>query len=89
MKATKITYQRCFNLGDYENEVIGVEVEIEEGEKFKDVLDNARKCVEKMSKKQMNEEVTSIHYECDESTIQIYEEQESESNAYKEIEKYL
>ena len=23
MKATKIIYQRCFNLGDYENEVIG------------------------------------------------------------------
>lgn len=76
MKATKVIYQRRFNLGDYEGEVIGVEVEIEEGEKFKDVLDNARKCVEKMSKKQVYKEVTPLQYECAKSTIQRYEEQE-------------
>lgn len=79
MKATKITYQRCFNLGDYENEVIGVEVEIEEGEKFKDALDNARKCVEKMSKKPVHKEVTPLQYENAKSTIQRYEEQESDN----------
>lgn len=77
MKATRVIYQRCFNLGDYENEVIGVEVEIEEGERFKDVLDNARKCVEKMSKKQGHKDVTPLQYENAKSTIQRYEEQES------------
>ena len=79
MKATKITYQRCFNLGNYENEVIGVEVEIEEGERFKDVFENAKKCVEKMSKKQIHKDVTPLQYESAKSTIQRYEEQESDN----------
>ncbi|MDD3404939.1 MAG: hypothetical protein PHH23_01550 [Paludibacteraceae bacterium] len=47
MKAKKVTYQRCFNLGNYQNEVIGIELEVEDGDKAQDVLDNARKFVEK------------------------------------------
>ena len=42
MKATKIYYQKCFNLGNYENEVIGIELEIEQGEKASGVLEKAR-----------------------------------------------
>ena len=42
MKATKIYYQKCFNLGNYENEVIGIELEIEQGEKSSEVLEKAR-----------------------------------------------
>ena len=42
MKATKIYYQKCFNLGNYQNEVIGVELEIEAGEKAIDVLERAK-----------------------------------------------
>ena len=30
MKAIKIYYEKCFNLGNYENEKIGIEVLIEE-----------------------------------------------------------
>lgn len=42
MKATKIYYQKCFNLGDYQNEVIGIELEVEPGEKASDVMEMAR-----------------------------------------------
>lgn len=46
MKATKVYYQKCFNLGNYQNEVVGIELEIEEGEKAADVLEKAKKFVE-------------------------------------------
>jgi hypothetical protein len=42
LKATKIYYQKCFNLGNYQNEVIGIELEIEKGERAFDVLSRAR-----------------------------------------------
>lgn len=42
MKATKIYYQKCFNLGDYQNEVIGIELEVEPGEKASGVMEMAR-----------------------------------------------
>ncbi len=45
MKATSVKYQKCFNLGNFENEVIGVEIEIEPGEKAEDCLNAARKFV--------------------------------------------
>ena len=45
MKATKIYYQKCFNLGDYQNEVIGIELAIEDGEKAADALLRARNFV--------------------------------------------
>ena len=46
MKATKIYYQKCFNLGNYQNEVVGIELEIGEGEKAADVLEKAKQFVE-------------------------------------------
>lgn len=46
MKATKIYYQKCFNLGNYQNEVVGIELEIEEGEKAADVFEKAKQFVE-------------------------------------------
>lgn len=46
MKATKIYYQKCFNLGNYQNEVIGIELVIEDSEKAIDVLEKAKKFVE-------------------------------------------
>ena len=46
MKATKIYYQKCFNLGNYQNEVVGIELEIGEGEKATDVLEKAKQFVE-------------------------------------------
>lgn len=77
MKPLKVFYQRCFNLGDYENEVIGVEVEIQEGEKFQDVFESAKKCVERMAKDKGYKEITPIQYECAKTTIRQYEEQEN------------
>lgn len=46
MKATKIYYQKCFNLGNYQNEVVGIELKVEEGEKAVDVLEKAKQFVE-------------------------------------------
>ena len=42
MEATKIYYEKCFNLGNYENEKMGVEVELEQGEEAADALCRAR-----------------------------------------------
>lgn len=46
MKAKKIYYEKCFNLGNYQNEKIGIEIELEEGEKVQDVLKAAKTFVE-------------------------------------------
>lgn len=46
MKATKIYYQKCFNLGNYQNEVVGIELEVGDGEKAVDVLEKAKQFVE-------------------------------------------
>jgi hypothetical protein len=46
MKAKKIYYQKCFNLGNYSNEVIGIELEVEDGEKAEEVITEAKKFVE-------------------------------------------
>ena len=45
MKAIKIYYEKCFNLGNYENEKIGVEVMIE-GESAVEALKAAKAFVE-------------------------------------------
>ena len=42
MKATKVFYQRCFNLGNYQNEVIGVELELDDDDKANDAMEKAR-----------------------------------------------
>lgn len=45
MKAKQVTYERKFNLGNYETETISLTVELDEGEKFNDALSIARKAV--------------------------------------------
>ena len=45
MKATKIKYEKTFNLGNYSNEVIGVEIELADGETAKDAIEKARRYV--------------------------------------------
>lgn len=49
MKATKIYYEKSFNLGNYENEKIGIEIIIENGELAKDVHQKAKQFVEKLN----------------------------------------
>jgi uncharacterized protein (DUF2225 family) len=48
MKAKSIYYKKLFNLGNYTNEEIGIELEIEQGEKAADVLKAAKSFVESM-----------------------------------------
>ena len=45
MKATKVKYEKTFNLGNYSNEVIGVEIELADGETAKDAIEKAMKYV--------------------------------------------
>ena len=47
MKCTRIYYEKCFNLGNYQNEKIGVEVELAENETAQQALDTAKRFVEK------------------------------------------
>ena len=50
MKCKTVKYQKCFNLGNYENEVIGVELEVGENEKAEFVLEQAKIFVEAKGK---------------------------------------
>jgi hypothetical protein len=45
MKALTITYQRVFNLGNYESERIEITLQVEEGETAQQVLDAAKRFV--------------------------------------------
>lgn len=45
MRTKEVYYERKFNLGNYETESIGILVVLDEGEKFADVLNTARKAV--------------------------------------------
>ena len=49
MKATKIYYKKLFSLGNYQNEEIGIEIEIEQGEKAADVLQKAKMFVNNLN----------------------------------------
>lgn len=46
MKAKHVIYSRLISKGNYENEKIEVCIEVEEGEKLKDVFDAAKKFVD-------------------------------------------
>lgn len=46
MKTTSINYSKVFSLGNYENEKIGVEIEIQEGDDIQKVIQTAREFVE-------------------------------------------
>lgn len=48
MKPTRIYYEKCFNLGNYENEKIGIEIQLEEGEKAADAINKARETIERL-----------------------------------------
>lgn len=45
MKAKTIKYERVINLGNYESERIGIEIELEGGERAAAALDLAKKFV--------------------------------------------
>lgn len=64
MKATKIYYEKCFNLGNFENEKIGIELIVEDGELAKDVLAKAKQFVNNLNpndiKKKEYEKAISI-----------------------------
>lgn len=42
MKPKTVTYSRLYNLGSYEHEKIGIEMEVLEGESVQDVIQQAR-----------------------------------------------
>ena len=42
MKPVKVYYERCINLGDYENEKIGIEIELEDGDTVTKAVESAR-----------------------------------------------
>lgn len=46
MKAKHVVYSRLISKGNYENEKIEVCIEVEEGEKLRDVFDAAKKFVD-------------------------------------------
>ena len=51
MKCTRIYYEKCFNLGNYQNEKVGVEVELAEDETATQAIDAAKKFVEQNNPK--------------------------------------
>lgn len=55
MKAKQIYYKKLFSLGGYENEEIGVTIEIEEGETAAEVIKTAREYVKELVDKESEE----------------------------------
>jgi hypothetical protein len=55
MKAKKIYYKKLFNLGNFQNEEVGIELEIEEGERAADVLEKAKQFVNSLDPKNERE----------------------------------
>jgi hypothetical protein len=55
MKITTIIYNKVFSLGNYENEKLGIEIELQEGEDAQAAMDKAKQFVE------FNHELNSIH----------------------------
>lgn len=49
MKAMRIYYEKCINLGNYENEKIGIEILLEDDDTAKDAMNKAREFVFKQS----------------------------------------
>lgn len=45
MQVKQVTYERVFNLGNYETERIGLVLELDAGEKFSEAMIMARKAV--------------------------------------------
>lgn len=46
MKTKQVSYSKVFSLGNYENEKIGVEIEIQEGDDVQKAIQEARNFVE-------------------------------------------
>ena len=46
MKPTKVYYEMCINLGDYEHEKIGIDIELEDGDTVTDAVKAARQRIE-------------------------------------------
>ena len=46
MKVKTVTYSKVFSLGNYENEKIGTEIEIQEGDDVQKAIQKAREFVE-------------------------------------------
>ena len=47
MKAKRVYYEKCFSLGNFENQKVGIEIEIEKGEFAKMAIDKAMVYVER------------------------------------------
>ena len=60
MKCTKIYYQKCFNLGNYQNEVIGVEICPTGTENAEEMMNAAKAAIERFS---MDYKKKKEHYE--------------------------
>lgn len=62
MKASKVIYEKTFNLGNYQNEVIGIEIELAEGEKASEAMDMAKRFVEAKHTAERDKELESARH---------------------------
>lgn len=81
MKAKQVIYSRLISKGNYENEKIEVCIEVEEGEKLKDVFDAAKKFVDL---KADAGKITS--YSLDRATLILADKDNHTGNQIKEAE---
>lgn len=65
MKATKVIYEKTFNLGNYQNEVIGIEIELAEGEKASGAMDMAKRFVEAKHTAERDKELENARHIAD------------------------
>lgn len=60
MKAVRVYYEKCFNLGNYENAKIGIEMEVEEGEHVNQVIEDTRLIIEGHNPNEVDKEPEHI-----------------------------
>jgi len=87
MKATRIYYEKCFNLGNYQNEKVGIEIELAADETATQALDAAKKFVEANNPRnaaKLEEAYRIVAYPNSHSYSEVVNAQELIDNTQKE-----
>ena len=74
----KIGYRKCFNLGNYENEVIFIESEVPDGDDFTPAFENMKNSVENLHRRSL--EIDTERSESEKKARQEGEVHERQAN---------
>jgi hypothetical protein len=82
MHIAKVNYQKTFNLGNYQSEKIGIEMELNQGESASKALDVCKELVEEYHRENLK---THAIVDVDTLTIEVIQTQSKQSVVEKAI----